>query len=60
MMEQLHTFVRSFEDETVDPSQAEEAIRTFLLQGGFSLFDFGEETPEMVVLPSDGSPWQGL
>ncbi len=60
MMEQLHTFVRSFEDETVDPGEAEAAIRTFLLQGGFSLFDFGEATPNMVFLPSDGSPWKSL
>ena len=52
--------MRSFEDETVDPGEAEAAIRTFLLQGGFSLFDFGEATPNMVFLPSDGSPWQSL
>ena len=47
-------------DETVDAAGAVEAIRTFLLQGGFSLFDFGEAVPEMVVLPSDGGPWESL
>lgn len=60
MMEHLRTFQRSFEDESVDAAPAAEAMRTFLLQGGFSLFDFGEEVPEMVVLPSDGSPWESL
>lgn len=60
MMEHLRTFVRSFEDDTVDAAPAAEAMRTFLLQGGFSLFDFGEEVPDMVVLPSDGSPWEGV
>lgn len=60
MMEHLRTFENSFEDETVDAAGAVEAIRTFLLQGGFSLFDFGEAVPEMVVLPSDGGPWESL
>lgn len=61
MMEQLHTFVRSFEDDSVDAGEAVDAIRTFLLQGGFPLFDFGEGgIPDTVVLPSDGSPWQGI
>lgn len=60
MMEHLRTFQRSFEDETVDATEAVEAIRTFLLQGGFSLFDFGEEVPEMVVLPEDGGAWEGI
>ena len=60
MMEHLRTFVASFEDETVDAAPAVEAMRTFLLQGGFSLFDFGEEVPQMVYLPEDGSPWETL
>ena len=58
MMEHLKTFVHSFEDPTVDYSQAEEAMRTFLVQGGFSLFDGMEESvPDTIVLPK-GAPSQ--
>lgn len=60
MMEHLHTFVRSFEDDTVDAAPAAEAMQTFLLQGGFSLFDFEGGSPDTIVLPSDGSPWEAL
>lgn len=60
MLEQMETFVRAFEDESVDVSEAEEAIRTFLLQGGFSLFDFGDGASDVVYLPSDGGAWQSL
>ena len=54
MMEQLKVFVSSFDDPAVDFTEAEEAMRTFLVQGGFSLFDgMGEETPDTIVLPSN-------
>lgn len=54
MMEHLKTFVHSFEDPTVDFSAAEEAMRTFIMQGGFSLFDgMGESVPDTIVLPKN-------
>ena len=54
MMEHLGVFVHSFEDPAVDYAQAEEAMRTFLIQGGFSLFDgMEEEVPDTIVLPGN-------
>lgn len=51
MLAHLATFVQSFEDPGLDYSEAEEAIRTFLMQGGFELFDFGEYVPDTIVIP---------
>ncbi len=46
MLGHMDTLVKSFEEPGTDYAAAEEAIRTFLMQGGFSLFDdFGEEVP---------------
>lgn len=42
----LETFVNSFEDPSIDYTEAEAAIRDFLLKGGFDLFDFGCYTNE--------------
>ena len=43
MLGHMDTLVKSFEEPGTDYTAAEEAIRTFLMQGGFSLFDdFGE------------------
>ncbi len=39
MMEHLNTFVDAFEDNSIDDTAAEAAIREFILRGGFSLFD---------------------
>lgn len=58
MMEHLKVFVHSFEDPSVDFTEAEEAMRTFIVQGGFSLFDgVGEAVPDTIVLPK-GAPNQ--
>ena len=55
LMAHLDTFVHSFEDPNLDYSQAEEAIRTFLIQGGFPLFDDeGEGASDIFVIPSGG------
>lgn len=51
MLAHLNTFVNSFEDSTIDYTGAEEAIRKFLIQGGFDLFDFGEYVPDTIVIP---------
>lgn len=54
LWELLSTFVASFDDESVDPTEAETAIRDFLLRGGFSLFDTAAYAPEYMVLPDGG------
>ena len=57
MMAHLETFVNSFSDPSLDYSQAEEAIRTFLIQGGFPLFDPEEEeegASDIFVIPAGG------
>lgn len=55
MLEHMDTLVKSFEEPGTDYAAAEEAIRTFLMQGGFSLFDeFGEEVPDTIVIPAGG------
>ena len=43
LLAHLETFVNSFSDPGLDYTEAEEAIRTFLVQGGFPLFDPEEE-----------------
>jgi hypothetical protein len=55
MMAHLDTFVRSFEDPDLDVTEAEEAIRNFLVRGGFSLWEGADEEayPESVVMPSN-------
>ena len=55
MLGHMDTLVKSFEEPGTDYAAAEEAIRTFLMQGGFSLFDdFGEEVPDTIVIPAGG------
>ena len=55
MLEHMDTLVKSFEKPGTDYAAAEEAIRTFLVQGGFSLFDdLGEEVPDTIVIPAGG------
>ena len=55
MLGHMDTLVKSFEEPGTDYTAAEEAIRTFLMQGGFSLFDdFGEEVPDTIVIPAGG------
>lgn len=53
MLAHLNTFVSAFEDDTIDDTAAEAAIRDFIIQGGFSIFD-GPYVPDMVVMPQEG------
>ena len=49
------TFVNSISDPDLDYTEAEEAIRTFLVQGGFPLFDPEEEgASDIFVIPEGG------
>lgn len=52
MLQHMETFVKAFEDDSVDDTAAEAAIRDFILKGGFSLFD-APYVPDMVVLSDD-------
>ena len=55
LLSQLDTMVNSFADPDLDYQEAEEAIRTFLVQGGFPLFDEeGEGTSDIFVIPAGG------
>lgn len=47
--------MNSFSDPGLDYTEAEEAIRTFLVQGGFPLFDPEEEgASDIFVIPEGG------
>ena len=51
----LDVFVRSFEEPELDYAEAEEDIRSFLVRGGFALFN--DEMPgrqEIFVIPKEG------
>ena len=55
LLAHLETFVNSFSDPDLDYTEAEEAIRTFLVQGGFPLFDPEEEGASYIfVIPEGG------
>ena len=55
LLAHLETFVNSFSDPDLDYTEAEEAIRTFLVQGGFPLFDPEEEgASDIFVIPEGG------
>ena len=55
LLAHLETFVNSFSDPGLDYTEAEEAIRTFLVQGGFPLFDPEEEgASDIFVIPEGG------
>ncbi len=54
LLEDLDTLIQSFSDPSLDYSQAEDAVRTFLVQGGFPLFEEGEGTSDIFVIPAEG------
>ena len=57
LLAHLETFVNSFSDPGLDYTEAEEAIRTFLVQGGFPLFDPEEEgASDIFVIPEGALP----
>lgn len=54
MMAHLETFVNSFEDPSIDYSEAEKAIYDIIMKGGFDLFGDDFE-PDTIVFPGGSS-----
>jgi len=53
LWELLKVFVASFDDDSIDPTEAYTAIRDFLLKGGFSLWETMPYSPDYMVLSGD-------
>ena len=57
MLAHLQTLVDSFEDPTIDITEAEEAIQKFWKNDGFNPFEAIEVSPEWMEVPDNSSQW---